>query len=198
MSKSLGNSIILEDLKQQHHPEVVKFALLQNSYRSDLNLTNEVFAQAEQHIYNFHKALASVEDKFAITNQVNEEYEKQVDEALRDDFNTPKALSYIFEIIKNIQKKVNANDSTVVADYNGIKQAYKVLGIFINPSKDVMKFIEAKQSADIPEEVKELAEKRWQAKLNRDWTTADMLRGELDDKGFVIKDSKDGYEIIKK
>ena len=198
MSKSLGNSIILEDLKQQHHPEVVKFALLQNSYRSDLNLTNEVFAQAEQHIYNFHKALASVEDKFAITNKVNEEYEKQVDEALRDDFNTPKALSYIFEIIKNIQKKVNANDSTVVADYNGIKQAYKVLGIFINPSKDVMKFIEAKQSADIPEEVKELAEKRWQAKRNRDWTTADMLRGELDDKGFVIKDSKDGYEIIKK
>jgi len=43
-----------------------------------------------------------------------------------------------------------------------------------------------------------LAEKRWQAKLARDWAIADTLRSELDAKGYTIKDSKEGYEIIKK
>lgn len=198
MSKSLGNSIILEDLMKKYHPEVVKFALLQNSYRSDLNITDEVFAQAEEHVYNFNKVLAKVEKQFEITNQFNEEYEKQVDEAMNDDFNTPKALSYIFEIIRNIQKKINLNDSSVVADYNGIKKAYKVLGLFINSSCDVVSFIEAKQIVDVPNEIKDLAEKRWQAKLARDWVTADALRAQLDEKGYTIKDSKDAYEIIKK
>lgn len=198
MSKSLGNSIILEDLRKQYHPEVVKFALLQNSYRSDINLTDEVFAQAEEHIYNFHKVLSQVEDKFAITKEINEEYEKQVDEAMNDDFNSPKAFSYIFEIIKNMQKKISANDASVVADYNGLKKAYKILGIFVNPSKEIIAFVDAKKADNISDEIKELAEKRWQAKLARDWATADALRAELDAKGFIIKDSKEGYEIVKK
>ena len=55
MSKSLGNSIILEDLRKNYHPEVVKFALLQNSYRSDINITDALFKQAEKHIQNFFR-----------------------------------------------------------------------------------------------------------------------------------------------
>lgn len=198
MSKSLGNSIILQDLMQKHHPETVKFALLQNSYRSDLNLTDEVFAQAEQHVYNFHKTLAQVEEKFEITNDINLDYEKQVDEVMNDDFNTPKALSFIFEIVKNMQKKLSAGDSSVVADYNGLKQAYKILGLFVNPSSSIIDFVDNKKTSDVPQEIKELAEKRWQAKLDKDWSLADSLRAELDKQGYVIKDSKEGYEILKK
>ena len=46
--------------------------------------------------------------------------------------------------------------------------------------------------------MKALAEKRWQAKLARDWATADKLRGEIDAMGYMVKDGKDGYDIIKK
>ncbi|MBQ8444350.1 MAG: cysteine--tRNA ligase [Clostridia bacterium] len=199
MSKSLGNSIILEDLKKQYHPEVVKFALLQNSYRSDLNITDEVFAQAEKHIYNFHKVLKEVENNFNVNAKVvNTEIEKTVMDALNDDFNTSKALSYIFEIIKKMQKKIVGKDDSVVADYNGLKNAYKILGLFINDSQSVLDFIDAKQTNNVPSEIKELAEKRWQAKLAKDWATADAVRGELDEKGYIVKDNKDGYEILKK
>ena len=196
MSKSLGNSIILADLKKKYHPEVVKFALLQNSYRSDINLTDAVFAQAEKHIYSFYKVLKDVEDKFTLTNEVNPEYEKLVDEAMRDDFNTPKAFSYLFEIFKNMQKKVTENDKSVVADYNGVKSAYKILGLFVNNSKDVLEFIENK-AKDIPEEIKAMAEERWQAKQSRDWGKADELRAKLLSLGYEIKDSKEKYQIIK-
>lgn len=197
MSKSLGNSIILADLKKKYHPEVVKFALLQNSYRSDLNLTEAVFAQAEKHIYNFYKVLQEVENKFTITNQVNLEYEKLVDEAMQDDFNTPKAFSYLFDAFKTMQKKIVEDDSSVIADYNGIKNAYKILGLFINKTQDVLNFIESKKE-DIPEEIKFLAEERWQAKLTKNWGKADELRAKLLSLGYEIKDSKEEYQIIKK
>lgn len=197
MSKSLGNSIVLEELHNKYHPEVVKFALLQFGYRSDINITDNLFPQAEEHIYNFYKILNSVENNFEITTDCEEKYEKQVDEALNDDFNTAKALSYLFEIFKNMSNKIKNNDPSVVADYNGVKKAYKILGFFINNTEQVIKSIEAKKQSDIPAEIKDIAEKRWQAKSNKDWAMADELRKTLAEKGWIVKDSKEGYDIIK-
>lgn len=195
MSKSLGNSIILEDLKKKYHPESVKFALLSNSYRSDLNLTEDVFTLAQKHILSFHSILREVEKNFELTDEVNAEFDKRVMDALNDDFNTPKALSYLFEIFKNMSKKIASGDKSVVKDYNGVKKAYKILGIFVNNSEDVINFISAKQ--EFPEEVKKLAEERWKAKQNRDFALADKLRGEISRLGYAVKDKKDGFEILK-
>ena len=198
MSKSLGNSIILEDLRKNYHPEVVKFALLQNSYRSDINITDALFKQAEKHIQNFYQVLNQIEEKFDLnSNEIEKEYEKNVDEAMNDDFNSPKALSYLFEIFKKMQKKLDNNDASVVRDYNGVKLAYKVLRLFKNDTKNVLDFISQKQDNDLPEVVLQMAEKRWQAKQNRDFAQADNLRGELLKMGFVILDKKDGYEVKK-
>ena len=198
MSKSLGNSIILEDLRKNYHPEVVKFALLQNSYRSDINITDALFKQAEKHIQNFYQVLNQIEEKFDLnSNEIEKEYEKNVDEAMNDDFNSPKALSYLFEIFKKMQKKLDNNDASVVRDYNGVKLAYKVLGLFKNDTKNVLDFISQKQDNDLPEVVLQMAEKRWQATQNRDFAQADNLRGELLKMGFVILDKKDGYEVKK-
>lgn len=197
MSKSLGNSITLADLRKKHHPEVVKFTLLQNSYRSDLNLTDAVFEQSEKHLYNFHTILREVENKFDITDVVNTEYESMVDEAMRDDFNSPKALSYLFNIFKTMQKKIDNNDVSVVEDYNGVKVAYKILGLFVNNSQQFIDFVNSKAD-DIPGEVKDLAEQRWQAKLNKDYKKADELRAQLLNIGYEILDSKDGYKITKR
>lgn len=197
MSKSLGNTITLEDLKNKYHPEVVKFALLQNSYRSDINITEANFKQAQKHIENFYQVLANIESKFNVNDKkIEEKYEKMVDEAMFDDFNSPKALSYLFEIFKTMQRKLDEGDESVVADYNGVKKAYNLLGLFKNSSKDVLASCEEKEDS-IPDEIKDLAEKRWQAKKDRDFATADQLRNELTQKGYTILDSKDGYEIKK-
>ena len=54
------------------------------------------------------------------------------------------------------------------------------------------------ETLDIPEEIKNLAELRWEAKLNKDWANADKYRNEIQEKGYVILDAKDGYKIEKK
>ena len=197
MSKSLGNSIILEDLRKKYHPEVVKFALFSNSYRSDLNLTDEVFALAEKHIFNFYNILKQIETNFDIGEAVNDEFDAKVLNALNDDFNTPKALSYLFEIFKDMARKVQENDNSVVADYNGVKKAYKILGLFVNDTDKVLKFIENKNWATIPTEVETLAKERWQAKQNKNFALADEVRAKISALGYVVKDTKDGYEIAK-
>ena len=197
MSKSLGNSIILEDLRKKYHPEVVKFALFSNSYRSDLNLTDEVFALAEKHIFNFYNILKQIETNFDIGEAVNDEFDAKVMNALNDDFNTPKALSYLFEIFKDMARKVQENDNSVVADYNGVKKAYKILGLFVNDADKVLKFIENKNLATIPTEVEILAKERWQAKQNKNFALADEVRAKISALGYVVKDTKDGYEIAK-
>lgn len=197
MSKSLGNSIILEDLRKKYHPEVVKFALFSNSYRSDLNLTDEVFALAEKHIFNFYNILKQIETNFDIGEAVNDEFDAKVLNALNDDFNTPKALSYLFEIFKDMARKVQENDNSVVADYNGVKKAYKILGLFVNDADKVLKFIENKNLATIPTEVETLAKERWQAKQNKNFALADEVRAKISALGYVVKDTKDGYQIAK-
>jgi len=54
-----------------------------------------------------------------------------------------------------------------------------------------------KPKVEAPEEIKVLAQKRWDAKQTKDWAAADQLRAELTEKGWTIKDSKDGFEIEK-
>ena len=198
MSKSLNNSIILEDLKKEYHPETVKFALLQNSYRSDINVTDDLFKLSEKHMLSFHKILKEVEDNFKITDVKNEEFEKKVIADLSDDFNTAKALANLFEIFKNMSNKIKNKDESVVADYNGVKQAYKILGLFINDSKSFIQFVNNKEKvSNIPEEVLKLAEERLEARKNKNWELSDKLRDKIASLGYQIKDSKEGYEIIK-
>ena len=57
--------------------------------------------------------------------------------------------------------------------------------------------LDEEQVVEIPEDIKDLAEKRWQAKKNKDWATADKLRDEILNQGYQILDTKDGYEIKK-
>lgn len=197
MSKSLGNTITLKELKEKYHPECVKFALLQNSYRSDINITEANFKQAEQHIYSFYKILSAVEKNFKIDGEIEESYSERVMEALNDDFNTPKALSYLFEIFKTMQKKISNNDASVVKDYKGVKKAYEILGLFVNDSQNVLSFIENKIKNEIPSSIVELAQLRWEAKQNKDYAKADEIRKQVFDKGYTIFDSKEGYRIEK-
>lgn len=196
MSKSLGNSIMLEDLKEKYHPEVVKFALLSNSYRSDLNITDEVFDLAEKHIYNFYTIMKQVEDKFMLSDECNDAFDEDVMNAMRDDLNTPKALSYLFEIFKNMAKKISYGDKSVVKDYNGVKKAYKMLGLFVNNSNDVISFIDNKKTK-VPEEVELLARERWQAKQDKNFARADEIREKITQLGYTVKDNKDGFELLK-
>lgn len=197
MSKSLGNTILLCDLRKSQHPEVVKFAMLQNSYHNDINFTDELFRESEKHILDFHKIINAVEEKFNSTSAVNIQIDAEFNACMDDDFNTAKALANLYGYFKEINKKLAAGDDSALADVKAIKETYSLLGLFVNPSKDVIAFIENKLKSAIPAEIQELAAKRAEAKAQKNWAEADALRAKISERGFMIKDSKDGYEIVK-
>ncbi|MBO7219396.1 MAG: cysteine--tRNA ligase, partial [Clostridia bacterium] len=197
MSKSLGNSIFLRELLDKYDNEIIRFALLQTSYKNDINITDNLFDDAKKHLAGFYKILKQVEDMGINDAAKNETIDKEFDEAMDDDFNTAKALANLFGYFKEMSKKVASGDKSVVADYNAIRETYSLLGLFKKDTDTFLSLVK-EDEADIPSNVKELAELRWTAKQNKDWANADKYRDELASLGYVIKDSKDGYEIIKK
>ena len=198
MSKSLGNSLFLKDLLDSYSAEAIKFALLQTNYRGDINVTDNLFPDAEKHLYEFYKVIKTAEEKFGALDGENAEIDQAFNRAMDDDFNTALAISNLFGLFKNAKAKINANDSSVLSDLNQIKKSYALIGLFDSNSAEFIKAFEDKNASDIPADVKELAERRWTARTNKDWATSDTLRAELLEKGYLVKDSKDGYELIKK
>lgn len=201
MSKSLGNSLLLEDLLKKYTNEAVKFALLQNNYRNDINITDGLFPEAEKHLTEFYKVIKAVEDKFGKGEAGNPAIDEKFNADMDEDFNTALALSELFGLFKKISAKLSANDKTAAEDVLQIRKTYSLLGLFKKNADEYLKEVAAKNPenlAEIPAEVAALAQKRWEAKLARSWAEADALRAEIDKLGYTVKDSKDGYTVSKK
>lgn len=201
MSKSLGNSLLLEELLKKYTNEAVKFALLQNNYRNDINITDGLFPEAEKHLTEFYKVIKAVEDKFGKGEAGNPVIDEKFNEDMDEDFNTALALSELFGLFKKISAKLAANDKTAAEDVRQIRQTYSLLGLFKKNADDYLKEVAAKNpenGAELPAEVAALAQKRWTAKLSKSWAEADALRAEIDKLGYTVKDGKDGYTVSKK
>ena len=197
MSKSLGNSLLMKDLKKNYHIEVIKLALLQNSYHTDINITDKLFEDAEKHLYNFYKVLFEAQEKLQKCSGEDKKVEEDFDDAMRDDLNTSKALSYLFNIFKEAKEKVAKGDESASATLNSVIETYSLLGLFKEKPKVFLDGVDRKNKADIPDEIKALAERRWQAKREKNFALADSLRADLENLGYVVKDTREGYEISK-
>ena len=199
MSKSLGNSLLLEDLLKKYTNEAIKFALLSTSYRNDINITDTLFPEAERHLSEFYRIIAAVEEKFGKGEKGNPEIDERFDRCMDDDFNTALAISDLFGLFKKVSAKLAAGDESCADDVRQIRQTYSLLGLFKKDAKQYFAEVEArKDGEEIPAEIAELAERRWQAKKMRDFATADELRKKLDEAGYAVKDAKDGYSVSKK
>ena len=201
MSKSLGNSLLLADLLEKYSDEAVKFALLQTNYRNDINITDDLFPEAEKHLYEFYSVLAQVDGANLTANEEDKQAAKFIDDefntCMSDDFNTALALSNLFGYFKEIKKLLNAGDSKAAAYAEQLRATYALLGFFTKTAADFVAWYDEKNAADIPADVKAIAEERWAARTNKDWAKSDELRAKLSELGYTVKDSKEGYELIK-
>lgn len=199
MSKSLGNSLFLKDLLDAYSPETIKLALLQTNYRGDINVTDNLFPDADKHLYDFYKIILAVEDAFGKGNGENAQIDVEFNKAMDDDFNTALAISNLYGYFKAIKAKLNANDKAAVADVNQIRKTYSLIGLFKADAKEFIAYYENKnKKEEIPAEVKAIADERFEARKNKDWAKSDELRDKLAALGYLIKDEKDGYELTKK
>ena len=216
MSKSLGNSLLLNDLLDKYSDEAVKFALLETNYRNDINVTDTLFPEAEKHLYEFYKVLAVIEKVMwkmkGIEWQISPEeldaaaaYAEKIDgefnACMSDDFNTALALSNLFGYFKEIKKYLSEGKSgamfIALSAALQIRKTYGLLGLFRQKAEVYVAWYEEKNASDIPAEVQAIAEERRAARANRDWAKSDELRAKLAELGYAVKDSKTGYELTK-
>ena len=196
MSKSLGNSLLLEDLLKQYSNEAVKFALLSTGYRGDINITDSLFPEAEAHLRRFYELIARAEEAFPDEKGGEESIDKRFDEAMSDDFNTALALSDLFGYFKEVSRLLAEHDPKARRIVNQIRKTYSLLGLFKKDAKEYLAKYGEKQE-EVPEEVKAVAEERKAARANKDWAKSDELREKLKALGYAVKDSKDGYTLTR-
>lgn len=195
MSKSLGNVISIQELLDKYGAEVIRFGILQTNYKNDVNITNSLFPEAEKHLIEFYKVLNDVEKLGVKTDKVNPAIDQDFNAAMDDDFNTAKALANLYGYFKTMKAKLAKNDNSVVEDYNAIKATYSLLGLFTEAPKEFLKAHEKVE--EVPEDVKTLAESRFQAKKDKNFALADELREKIKQKGYSVLDTKEGYTLTK-
>lgn len=198
MSKSLGNSLLLSDLLDKYSPETVKFALLSTNYRSDINVTDGLFPEAEKHLADFYAVIKSAKDKGIAIAGENKAIDDEFNNAMDDDFNTALALSALFGYFKAAKAKIVAGDSSVGADINQIINTYSLLGLFGTDADEFLNSVKKKAESEIPEEVRAIAEERLNCRKEKNWAKSDELRDRISALGYEIKDAKDGYTLTKK
>ncbi len=196
MSKSLGNSLLMRDLLKDYSNEAIKFALLSTNYRNDINITPDLFPDAEKHLVDFYKV-------FLLANEANIPVEgdyppidEKFDEALSDDFNTALALSELFGYFKKIKSLISSGDKTAGAMLSQIKKTYSLLGLFKSDAKTFVSTYGQKEE-EIPSEIKEKLEKMQNARMVKDYATADALRAEITSAGYAVSITKEGVTAKK-
>lgn len=197
MSKSLGNSLLLADLMDKYSNDAIKFALLSTSYRNDINITDNLFPDAEKQVGAFYKTISDVAESNIVASPAEDtDVDALFNAAMEDDFNTALAISHLFGLFKKVKAYLNANDDKAVTLVRKIIKTYSLLGLFKADPKEYLKKHAVKEQAS--EEVVALADKMQAARSVKDWATADALRAQIADMGYLVKNTQSGYEITKK
>jgi len=202
MGKSLGNAISLEQffsgehslLEKEYHPMTIRFFILQAHYRSTLDFSNEALQAAErglERLFDGMKTLDRITPSEKSTMDL-EQLEKSFFEAMDDDFNSPIAISHLFEGIKTINNAAAGKESMTENDLEKCRQFYhkavqEILGLLP----------EGKASGDqelTRELIELLLQMRTDARKNKDFDMADRIRDEMARLGVEVMDTKDGFE----
>jgi len=191
MSKSLGNLYTIDDLAAKGYTAMeVRYVLISGHYRKQLNFTLDSLHAAKEGLQKLAKGHAALEENAGGVSSTEYSIESsdfaQAWQALNRDLNTPAALGHLFSGLKAAQKTTGEKAQNNLAALNAVLGA---LGLTLPAIEDA-------SSSDIPAEIAELAERRWQAKQNKDWAASDALRDELTALGWTIKDTPDGYELV--
>lgn len=186
MSKSLGNTYTLEQLKQKGiEPLAYKLFCYTAHYRTKLNFTFESAISTQKALNRLREGyVLHSNNNEKIEDTIIEEYREKFMNAINDDLNMPLAMGIVWEVIRNQKKSSQFADLLLEFD--------KVLGLDIQNAE---KYIKEQEQIELPEEIKELIEKRKQARENKDWIESDRIRDILKEKGYQIKDTKEGMSV---
>lgn len=200
MAKSAGNFYTLEDLtKKGFTAAEVRYVLLGGHYRQPLNFTLhsvEAAREALQKLAKFERTLrrnAGAPDAPSHDGLRRDGAAGTFGaawEALLNDLNVPEALGCVFAVVNRTKaSELSADEAESVWD--GLQFILDALGVVLPEAKEEV-------AVAVPPDIQRLAGHRWDAKQAKDWAKADDLRKQVEAAGWVIKDRKDGFDVVPK
>ncbi|WP_340123837.1 cysteine--tRNA ligase [Methylobacter svalbardensis] len=200
MSKSLGNFFTVREVLKRYHPEIIRFFILSSHYRSPLNYSDEQLNDADAGLDRLYTALRGVT---VLDAPVSADYETRFKKAMDDDFNTPVALSVLFDLARELNKAKNNNPKKTAELAFSLKFLGGLLGILQHDKwkEDVtialtglsMSAQAGKLSVDdVSQYIEQQKQARIAAKKAKDWALADKIRDDLKAIGVILEDAPDG------
>ena len=194
MSKSANNFFTVREIADVFGYEPIRYFLLTAGYRMPLNYTVELLNSCKASLERLYTCRDNLD--FLIKNAKGESNllaEKaaaakvKFNTAMDDDLNTPDALAAVFELVKDI--------NTLGADASA--DALKTAAATFDELTGVLGLLYNRKTEEIPAEVMELVNKRAEAKKAKDWPTADALRAQITEMGYVVEDTPQGPKVTR-
>lgn len=194
MSKSLGNFILVNDIRQQIDPQVLRFFMLSVHYRNPINFAQDLVEAAKNGLDRIRTSYTNVEHRLTSSASLGDNSEQWLEKigqikvdfenAMNDDFNTANAVSALFELshIANVYlNEANTDKEVLQAILTMFDTIENVLGIHIKVEAGLL-----------DEEIEALIEERNQARKNRDFARSDEIRDQLLGMDIVLEDTRQG------
>ncbi|MBM4128797.1 MAG: cysteine--tRNA ligase [Nitrospira sp.] len=211
MSKSLGNFFTVKEVLDRFDPEVVRLFLLSTHYRSPIEFSDEQLREAEVSLDRYYSTIVRINNFFERDDgeerpsDAEKHYEEKLrsmkekfEEAMDDDFNTALALGHAFELIKDVNRFLDAHPEGIKAKdllkkaKEFLSEVGSVLNIFAKTPYEWYRSLMAMKRIPLSEkEIVEKIQERKDAREKKDWERADRIRNELDEKGIILEDKKD-------
>lgn len=199
MSKSLGNIRAIGAILDQWDPETVRYFLISNHYASPLDFTDEAMANAEEALSRFYETLNRLGKSPAGKDHLAFDSDKVLEDGMSDDFNTAVVIGRLFELVREINKRLDVGKGFSAESKEGVLKGMKkigeVLGVFGSDPADFLERQKKKglsKAAIGEQEIQSLIAERNKARQAKNWKRADEIREELASKGVSLKDNPDG------
>ena len=206
MSKSLNNFITIKDFLKDNPARILRFLIIKNHYRSPIDYTEKMILQSKKELERMDEFIDKIQNpkskipariatqsvaggqnkaKFKISK-----YEESFNKALEDDFNTPKAVAVIFDLINKGNALIAGNKLTKTDSKSILK--------FLQDIDSFFGFIfTEKEKQKIPKEILALVKERETYRQQKNWQKADEMRKKISDLGYQIKDTAESFKIKK-
>ena len=216
MSKSLGNFFTIREVLDRFDPEVVRFFLLSTHYRSPIEFSDLLLQEAEASIDKYYTTIMRIQDFVEKKTDDKEALSKagelfsallssffigNFQEAMDDDFNTALAIGHIFELVRELNRFLDSKPSSlqdrqlVLSAQERLAEAGEILHLFgRTPLEWYASLMKVKSIALSETEIHQKIKERRDARLRKDWQLADTIRRELEEKGIILEDKKDGTD----
>ena len=191
MSKSLNNFITIKKVLEEFHPEVLRMFFYLTHYRKPINFTANSINEAKNIL---DKLYESLRDTDFTDTKIDLDYKNKFEEALKDDFNTPKAIKILQELVPKINKTKSLEEMEVLKF--SLKELSQAIGLLNDTVENYFKY---SLPNDISEdEIARYVLERNDARLNKDFQKADDIRDQLLEKGVVLEDEADKTSWVRK